>query len=468
MIAELIGRWRWGFAMATSVIITISVLVASELGHDHTHAAQRSILSVADKSRLLTDIIARLTELESGQRGYLLTQRKEYLVPLSKGREEISSLLENLARRYQSSADGEGLVLLSRLSTSFGEKMAELEWTVEKTRSGETHDAIAMLNTDHGQQKMTELRLQVQALIQHNEKRLQNLQKELLGVTNFSRLRIALISALNLALLIYIFRKLQESWRLKEEEATRLKEQQEWLDRQVRERTAQLEQLSVHMQNALEEERVRLARELHDELGSALTAAKMDIAWVRGKLPAPSNDLREKLQRTLKNIDQGIMAKRRIIEDLRPSTLSSFGLVIAARDLATENASRNDWDLQLDLPETEPDIGSDTATALYRVLQESLNNASKYAKAKIVTVRLAFSDTELTLEIQDDGVGFRPREVRANALGLIGMRQRIEARGGTCDITSAPGNGCRIRLTIPLRRASDTAPPTSADPIQPA
>ena len=264
-------------------------------------------------------------------------------------------------------------------------------------------------------------------------------------------------------LLVVVFGCLGIAWRRKERETEQLKAQQESLDRQVRERTVQLEDLSVHLQDVLEAEKIRLARELHDELGSILTAAKMDVAWVRGKLGKSQGAMAEKLERTLKNIDQGILVKRRLIEDLRPSTLSSFGLLVAARELAEDCAARNEWDLALDFPDAEPDIAQDTATAMYRVLQESLNNATKYAQAKHVSVKLSCSGHELRLEVADDGAGFRLRDIRPKALGIVGMRQRVQARRGTFEISSHPGEGCRIRVIVPLQSNEACVPKPESD-----
>ena len=272
-----------------------------------------------------------------------------------------------------------------------------------------------------------------------------------------------IITAINIVLLVIVFRGLGEGWRQKEQEAEQLKSQQKWLDAQVRERTAQLEQLSIHLQDMLEAEKTRLARELHDELGTILTAAKMDVVWVRQRLGNDAGEMDEKLQRTLKNIDQGILVERQLIEDLRPSTLSSFGLILAARELAETCATRNQWLLELDLPDTEPDIGPDIATALYRVLQEALANASQYAQAKRVWVQLTCTQDELKMEIGDDGVGFRLRDIRPKALGVAGMRQRLQARGGSLEISTGPGEGCRVRVILPFRRKQERVPAPEID-----
>ena len=356
-------------------------------------------------------------------------------------------MLERMTQHLQKSDDGEGVSRLARIATLSGEKIAVLDITIRHAQQGEMEQALSLFNADVGRFKMRTLRQEVDGLLKYNAARANVLRQKAAEVSTYSRISVAAVAAVNIVLLVLVFRRLGDAWRQKEHEADQLKAQQAWLDGQVRERTRQLEDLSVHLQDMLEAEKMRLARELHDELGSILTAAKMDVAWVRRRLGADPPELHEKLERTLINIDQGIMVKRRIIEDLRPSTLSSFGLIVAARDLAEESAKRNDWQLDLQLPEAEPDIGTDTATALYRVLQESLNNATKYAQAKCVQIVLDCSDVQLVLDIVDDGVGFDLSGVAPKSLGLVGMRQRVVARGGRFELYSTPGRGCRIRVT---------------------
>jgi len=333
-----------------------------------------------------------------------------------------------------------------------------MEIVYRHATQGEMEKAMEVFNTDIGRKKMVELRNEVEELLDHNHDRASRLRQEAVRVSKYSRVSVAAVTGVNIILLVFVFRRLGDSWREKEQEADRLKTQQEWLDAQIRERTAQLEDLSIHLQDVLEAEKTRLARELHDELGAILTAAKMDVAWVRRRLGKNPVEMDEKLERTLKNIDQGILVKRRLIEDLRPSTLSSFGLLVATRELVEDSATRNEWKVEIDLPDAEPNIGADTATALYRVVQESLNNATKYAQAKNVRVRLECSDDELKLEIVDDGVGFQLRDVRPKALGLVGMRQRVQARGGSFRISSNPGEGCRVRVMLPLKRNEECVP----------
>ena len=401
---------------------------------------------------MVAQLMGFMADAETGQRGFLLTQRAAYLEPYRSGVAGAKEALGALTQRYLKSDDAEGVLRTGQIATLVGEKFAELDIVLRRAQQGEMDKALEVTNMDIGHNKMREVRKEIAALIDYNNARAIRFRQEAGEASKISRVSVASVTAVNIILLVIVFRLMGEAWREKEREAERLKAQQEWLDGQVRERTAQLEDLSVHLQDFLEAEKVRLARELHDELGAILTAAKMDVAWVRRRLGSEPKEVNEKLERTLKNIDQGIMVKRQLIEDLRPSTLSSFGLIVAARELAEDSAARNEWELELELPEEEPAIEPDTATALYRILQETLNNATKYASAKRVQVHLVCDDHELTLTIEDDGVGFRMSDIRPKSLGILGMRQRVQARGGRFEVVSNPGQGCRVRVVLPLKR----------------
>lgn len=455
MVLEFISRRRWEIALTGAILVTLCVLIASEVGHRDTIAALNRLRAVEQDSRSIAQFMGLMTDAETGQRGFLLNPRDVFLQRYQSSVNGAKAELAALLPRIKSGGDAESLARIGRIATLAGERFTEMEMVVRKIQEGDRDNALGIFETDIGRRKMQELRKEVTGLLDHNQVLATRLNRQAADVSRYARIIVAAVTIVNILLLVFVLRQLGRAWREKEREAVRLKAQREWLDAQVKERTEQLTQLSVYLQDVLEAEKSRLARELHDELGAILTAAKMDVAWVRRKLDRNAGELGEKLERTIKNIDQGIMVKRRLIEDLRPSTLSSFGLVVAARELAEETAARNEWELKLELPEAEPDIDADTATALYRVLQESLNNATKYAQAKQMSIRLDCSDRELTLTIEDNGVGFRPSQVRPKALGLVGMRQRVQARGGSFEVSSHPGAGCRVRVILPLRHSEE-------------
>jgi signal transduction histidine kinase len=227
--------------------------------------------------------------------------------------------------------------------------------------------------------------------------------------------------------------------------------QQGELDQLVNERTRQLEALGWHLQAVSENEKTQLARELHDELGAILTASKMDVAWAKRKLKDDEPAVSEKLARALANLDQGIALKRRIIEDMRPTVLANFGLVTALRTLADEAAQRNGWILDLQLPDDDIQLDEPTEIALFRVAQESLTNAAKYAHASQLTIGLETGAGQVALHIADNGIGITPADLtRTHTHGLLGMRQRVAARGGRFEIRRGDTQGTDIHVVMPL------------------
>lgn len=195
-----------------------------------------------------------------------------------------------------------------------------------------------------------------------------------------------------------------------------------------------------------EEERGHLARELHDELGSLLTAAKLDVARIKARIAADAGDLHARIEHLIETLNSGIALKRRIIEDLRPSSLSNLGLVPALEILTREFGQRSGLNIIANLEPAELD---DTIQlTVYRLVQESLTNIARYAEAKNVEISLLSYKDYILVSVHDDGRGFDPEAVQSSSHGLQGMRHRVEASGGRLDIRS--DNGATISATLPL------------------
>jgi len=202
-----------------------------------------------------------------------------------------------------------------------------------------------------------------------------------------------------------------------------------------------------------EEEKARLARELHDELAQSLTALKMDTMWVLDRVQGRPEGIAAKLAEMVQMIDETVAATRRMAADLRPLLLDDLGLVPAIEWLASNFSQRHAVRCSLsaadDLALPEP-----YATAVFRIVQESLNNIAKHARASQARITLETTPDALHLLVQDDGCGFSPGGMRKpQSLGLLGLRERAELLGGDVAIDSAPGHGTCIRVQIPLRKA---------------
>ena len=213
----------------------------------------------------------------------------------------------------------------------------------------------------------------------------------------------------------------------------------------------ELRELSARVLEAREEEKAHIARELHDELGQMLTALKMDLAWLRGRL-APG-ELAAKADEMERMLDQTVSSTRRISADLRPLMLDDLGLAEAASWLVEDFAKRSGLTIDARISDDLPleALSKGVATAVYRALQESLTNIARHSGARNVWVLMALEDGTLHLEVEDDGRGIAPQDLaKARSLGLKGMRERFAFFGGKFEIARAPRGGTRLRLRLPL------------------
>lgn len=225
-----------------------------------------------------------------------------------------------------------------------------------------------------------------------------------------------------------------------------------WLYRRqtalVRRRTSQLTELTHHLQTAREDERSRLARNLHDELGALLTSAKLDAARIRPRLTSAAPEALERLAHLVEMLDSSIALGRRIVEDLRPSTLDNLGLVATLEILAREFAERSGVQMHCALVPVA--LAPAAELVVYRLVQEAVTNISKYARAREVWLSMGPSGAHwVEVSVRDDGVGFDTRVPPRSAYGLVGMGFRVEAEHGSLVVESAPGRGTVIRGRLP-------------------
>jgi len=224
---------------------------------------------------------------------------------------------------------------------------------------------------------------------------------------------------------------------------------------ELRQRAGELRELARHLMTVREEEKARVARALHDEMGSSLTAVNMDLMSVRQRLGEDSA-LGERLARASSTLKSTVEGMRRIIEDLRPSMLESLGLREAVRSWAKDYAEQSRIPLTIDIPDEIARLPPGGAIGLFRIVQEALQNALKYSKAHSVSVDLRGVSDGIALTIGDDGVGFDVDAVWGRGLGLISMQERVEAIGGTLEIRSSPGAGTRLEVRVPASTLHDT------------
>ena len=216
----------------------------------------------------------------------------------------------------------------------------------------------------------------------------------------------------------------------------------------------ELRRLAAQVHEAREEEKTHIARELHDELGQLLTALKLDLAWLRERLPPGDADCAQRAEQMGRVLDQTVASTRRISADLRPLMLDDLGLAEAANWLVGDFAGRAGvrCDIRMAGNGALDAVAKPVATTVYRALQESLTNIARHAGARQAWVSVGEENGEIWFEVEDDGRGIEPADLaKAHSLGLKGMRERVLYLGGTLEVARAPRGGTRVRLRVPAQ-----------------
>jgi signal transduction histidine kinase len=349
---------------------------------------------------------------------------------------------------YDRIGDAEAKPIAREMTATVSLKLSEARETIRLAREGRIDTAREVVMTNIGRDQMEFIRVRGEKLMALEGRRIAAGTRSIFDTLLFNRIGVASMTVASLLALVLLLRQREARERERTEQQRALQAERDRLEDEVRNRTADLTELARHLQTAREDERQRLARELHDELGALLTAAKLDAARIKPRLANLAPEATERLAHLTATLNSGIALKRRIIEDLRPSSLSNLGLVAALEILLREFATRSEIKVVDDLA---PVSVSDAAQlTIYRLVQEALTNVVKYAKASEVSVTLQPSgDGGAVISVRDNGVGFDTSQPKLARHGLIGMRYRVEADGGTMRLESSPGRGTLIEATLP-------------------
>ena len=446
------------FSMPKLAISLLLALLASciliginETGYNRSTGALDDIAEASRTRAVLNRVLQHVLDAETGSRGYLLTGDPRYLEPYNAAVAQLSQQLDNLRLVYTANADE--FSTLSQLGRNVQRKLAEMDLSVRMRKEGNEEALKFGLLTDVGREHMDAIREQATKLIDASTARMEVSQVQVRRSLLLSRIGIGAVAMAGL-LAFYLYLRQTTALKLAGEEQQQILEQErDLLERQVLERTGTLAELATHLQQVREEERGHLARELHDELGALLTAAKLDVARLKSKLGTQAPEFAQRLQHLTETLNSGIALKRRIIEDLRPSSLSNLGLTASLEILAREFAERSTLEVETTLETVELDESSQLT--VYRLVQESLTNIGKYAQAEQVDISVRNVGVQVEVEIKDNGKGFDMADVRTSTHGLAGMKHRVEAAGGKLAVESQLGEGTRISAVLP--RSTQTA-----------
>jgi signal transduction histidine kinase len=444
---------RSTLAFPLAVAVALGLLLISEVSYrDSMQSVEQ--LRVKNVGRVATyRLLDAIVEAEGAQRGFLLTGNPEYLRPYQDAAGRLELQIHVLEAQYRSSAAQQPNLV--ELLNTLAAKLSELQTTIDVFVQGREAAARDLVAAGIGREQMEAIRAAADKLIITETASIDAERTEIRRTLGLNRIGVGAVTALTL---LAFFMYLQQAAALdaeRRQQQRALQAERDSLDAQVHARTAELTDLAQHLQTAREDERSRLARELHDELGALLTAAKLDLARLKSRLREVSPEAAERIAHLNDALNSGIALKRRIIEDLRPSTLNNLGLKAALDILAREFGERSALAVQAEIGTVK--LSPSCELTAYRMVQEALTNVAKYARAAQVRILLQADAAGALLRVQDDGVGFDPAAQRSSAHGLLGMRYRVEAEGGRLQIVSAPGQGTCIEAVLPVQGANGQA-----------
>lgn len=448
---------RMAISLPVAILAALLLISINEAGYKRSYHALESMAQVQTSRTAANLLLQNMLDAETGLRGYMLTNDERYLEPYTQAVTSINGNLDQL--RTLLANQPAALDMLAPLGRHISRKNAEMELSLRLFREGNEDAWRFVMFTDMGKENMDAIRQYTGQLrdlsMQESAQSMADIQQAL----TLSRLGVATVTVVGLLAFYMYLRQSSTIEKLYQREQRVQQEERNRLEELVRERTATLGELATHLQQVREDERGHLARELHDELGSLLTAAKLDVARLKSRIDMGSPEVSERIQHLTETLNSGIALKRRIIEDLRPSSLFNLGLTTSLEILTREFAQRSNLDVESSLEAVElPDA---TQLTIYRIVQESLTNIGKYAQASKVIVTMHNYPTYVAVQVQDNGQGFDISSVRPNTHGLTGMRHRVEAAGGRLTVNSALGQGTTISAVIPTSPTAVPVAPTA-------
>ena len=452
-----------GFPFYKTVVALFCVLIlivnGFSLFHNlgalkESHAAQSQTALVVDKIQQVNLLIM---DAESSLRAYFLSRNPIYLNPLNSADRDMAPRFAELDLLLAGSpAERKNLAQLQGLVKR---KLANLHETLDVYEKGGLNDVLAISAITDERALLDEIGFQVAVMVGEQNLALSAGRTAFVAQYQHAVLLGIGINAMAIGVLLLFYRLVRRSFYVRVSAQRALQNANDNLESMVVLRTEQLSVLSRHLISVAEEEKARLARELHDELGANLTAINIDLNAVADQLRLSEPALADRLDRARGTLVNTVELKRRIVENLRPSLLDNLGLATALQSYIGEFGRVAGLDCQTLIDGEVDAAGPMQAIAVFRIVQESLNNIAKYACASSVIVHLAREDDRLALEISDDGIGIDDEAVsKPKSHGLLGMRERALLLGGTLQVQRGINNvGTCVTASIPVGETTTPA-----------
>ena len=456
VVATLGKRTIFSLCVSFLIIIVSIVLIDNWIGLFNAQTNQ--IIKSRRVLNNLYELKYHVASAESAQRGFLITHREIYLGPFEQSvknaRKNVSNIEFGFESNVQPSQKDKDLLKLA--TSKLESKLSVMQAIIELAKRDNIKSAVSLVNTDTGLQAMAEFNQIVDDLIKDTHVSIN--QKVIIRDDNafYARCLVIISSLIWLTLVVLVIKQMMKEMTSKEKLKINLRDEIALCKNKLSDQNLLVRTLALDYQQDVERERPQLSSELHDELGAIFTATKMDISWLIKKLKGPLAQLSpsmmiEKLEKTTQYINAGISFHRQVIQQLNPAGLSTLGIWPTLQTLITDAAERNNWKLTLDLPEASTPIDETIGLVTYRLVQETLNNANKYAKVDAISVIIMLDEHYLKLEIEDNGIGIDLTAQKSGSYGITGIQNRIVAIGGKFEIISELGKGVLTRALIPLK-----------------
>jgi signal transduction histidine kinase len=437
-------------------------------------SANAQVLQSSRVAERLQYLDVLVQDAESSMRGYFISGNEVYLGPtravLTKTETEVRQLQALLADNPAQ------LRNLAQLNSLVRRKLTMLNQAVEVYHHGGLDEIVNISRYGDERGGMDEIRLQTVIMIQEQNETLAARSARFYDEYHKALVLGVLINAVAIVVLVMFYQLVRRSYIRQAAVEHALQQSNENLEAMVAQRTEQLSVLSRHLITISEDEKSRLSRELHDEMGANLTSISMDIGAVTQQLQNTHPELAAQLKRARGTLVETVELKRRIIENLRPSLLDNLGLCAAIDSYTDDFMRMTKLACETEIgPEVDTIVRTGDASlsiALFRIVQESLTNIRKYAKASQVSVTLTHTEEGLVLRIIDDGIGIASNTLaKPMSHGILGMRERALLLGGTLTIRRGRGDrGTCIEARIPLGNGAivegTTAKPALSNPLR--
>ena len=422
------------YALEVGLLIAALILGINEYTYRTTTAALRGGIALTDERISAARLLQALTDAETSQRGYLLTQHPSFLGTYKAAIAELPKLRVTVVPFLELHNPASG----QQINEVIDNHLVEMATTVELAERGQSLPAIDIVKAGAGSQWMDKLRQIFDTELASAAKRQSVARLSIYDALDMNHAAVILLTVSSMLALYVFIRQL----RLQELERAATEAR---LEAAVEKRTHELRELTKHLQTVREAEKDHLARELHDQLGALLTVAKLDLEGLRKRVE-PSSDVATRIARLTSRINDMIVLKRRMVEDMRPSSLSMLGLRTALEQQCRDMADAMGVPFHVDIAEVK--LAPESELVIFRFVQEALTNIAKYAQASNVWVQLLKGGNQLHILVRDDGIGFDPELTPAGRHGLTGMRYRIDSLGASMTLTSKPGEGTSISASI--------------------